>query len=447
MTRGDRAVELDVERQVHGGRSLCRLKDGRVVLIAGAIPGERVVARLEDRKGVLFGAVLEVVEASPDRRQPPRHPGLDLGHVVYRRQLEPKREVVEDALRRARNQPALAPPVTPAPSEWGYRNAVQPAVAAGLGYRRPLSDEIVVLDEDPTASPALNEAWRTVVEVGLTEPGLFAPGSSEAPSPGTAGARAGRRPRRAGRPRVVEVAFRGNDDGETLLALIGSGPASAALDLAHRLVEAGIAGVAWAPFDPRGRFRGGSEKLTGKRSVLQRYGALELSVTATAFAQPNPRAAAALYAELADWAGEGQTAVELFAGGGAIAMHLAPSFQRVLAYEVDRGAVERGKLDAGRLGIDNVELVRVDARRLELEPGPELFVVDPPRAGLADDLREKLARAVTGRLIYVSCDVATWARDVAELERRGLRLTRFVPYDFYPHTHHVELLSLLEPAG
>src|SRR5690606_35454578 len=144
---------------------------------------------------------------------------------------------------------------------------------------------------------------------------------------------------------------------------------------------------------------------------------------------------------------EGQTAVELFAGGGAIAMHLAPSFQRVLAYEVDRGAVERGKLDAGRLGIDNVELVRVDARRLELEPGPELFVVDPPRAGLADDLREKLARAVTGGLIYVSCDVATWARDVAALERRGLRLTRFVPYDFYPHTHHVELLSLLEPAG
>lgn len=440
MPAAGELVELRPERQVHGGRSLCRMPDGRVALIAGAIPGERVLASLEDSRGVLLGEVVEVLTPSPDRRASPRHPGLDLGHVSYERQLELKREVVEDALRRARGQPLASPPVTPAPRTWGYRNAVQPAVAAGLGYRRPGTAEVVLLDEDPTANAGLNLAWRTVVAVGEATGGLF-----RGPWPGTSGEVA--RPAGAARARVAEIAFRSNDAGETLLALIGTGPGSAALDLAHKLVEAGIAGVSWAPYDPRGRFRGGSEKLTGKRIVLQRFGELELSVTATTFSQPNPEAAAALYAELAAWAGSGAEAVELFAGGGAIAMHLAPAFERVYAFEVDKGAVERGKLDARRLGIGNVELTRIDAKRLVLEPGPELFVVDPPRAGLSADLRTRLAGAVTERLIYVSCDVATWARDVADLERQGLRLTRFVPYDFYPHTHHVEVLSLLERSA
>lgn len=418
-------TELTIERQVHGGRGLARLAGGRVTLVSGGIPGERVTARLEDRKGVLLGEVLDVVEASPDRVPSSHHPGLDLGHVAYPRQLELKREVVEDALGRARGERSASPPVTPAPSEWGYRQAVQPAVAtSGLGYRRPGSGEIVVLDEDPTAATGLNDAWRILLEVGAGQHGIFT-------SKG---------------PRVVEVAFRGNHHGETLLALIGTGPGARALDLAHRLVAAGITGVAWAPYDPRGRFRGGSEKLTGSRSILQRFGALELSVTATTFSQPNPEAAAALYAELVAWAGYGETALELFAGGGAIAMHLAPAFESVTAIEIDKGAVERGKLDAERLGIGNLKLQRIDARRLTLEPGPDLFVVDPPRAGLSAELRAQLAQAVTQRLIYVSCDVATWARDVADLERRGLRMTRFVPYDFYPQTHHIEVLSLFERA-
>ena len=208
-------VELTVERQVHGGRSLCRLPAGRVALITGAIPGERVLASLEDSKGVLLGEVVEVLTPSPDRREAPRHPGLDLGHVAYERQLQLKREVVEDALRRARGTAVEAPPVTPAPRTWGYRNAVQPAVGNGLGYRRPGTSEIVVLDEDPTASAVLDRAWRTVLEVGATTGGLFH--GSRAQTAGTAA-----RPAGAARAKVVEVAFRSNDAGETLLALIGT---------------------------------------------------------------------------------------------------------------------------------------------------------------------------------------------------------------------------------
>ena len=438
-------TELTILRQVHGGRGLARLPDGRIALVTGGIPGERVRARLEDRKGVLLGEVTSVLESSPDRVAPPAHPGLALGHIAYARQLELKREVVRDALARATGEPVEVGPVTPAPALWGYRNAVQPAVGAGLGYRLPGSEELVALDSDPTANRGVNEAWAVLRGLGVGGPGGKEPRSASGGTSVPAGAAqttSGKPPTRV--PRLAEVAIRANDEGEALVALIGSGPSSAALDLAHRLVERGISGVSWAPYDPRGRFRGGSEKLTGKRMILQRFGPYPLSVTATTFSQPNPAAASALFAELQRWAGSGSAAVELFAGGGAIAMHLAGSYELVTAIEVDKGAVERGKRDAARLGLHNVELFRTDARRLDLKPGPELFVVDPPRAGLAAELRAGLAAAVTERLLYVSCDVATWARDVADLQRRGLRLTRFVPYDFYPHTHHIEVLSLLE---
>ena len=417
MSHADSSTELIIERQVHGGLGLGRLPDGRVVLLRGGIPGERVVATLASRKGVLVGEVSQVLDASPDRVPAPAHPGLDLAHVAYPRQLELKREVLADALARATGEQIAVPEVVAAPEQWSYRSAVQPAVSAGaLGYREPGSNEVVPLEHDPSANEAVNSAWRTLTELGLAIP----------------------------QAAIREVAIRGNSGGEALIALIAKGQESAALDLGHRLVERGVAGVAWAPYDPRGRFRGGSRKLTGKRTILQRYGEHEFSVTATSFSQPNPAAAALLYRDLVALAGSGERAVELFAGGGAIAMHLAAGFAGVTAIEVDKGAVERGKRDAERLGITNVDLLRSDARRLELERGPELYVVDPPRAGLPAELRAQLAEAVSGRLVYVSCDVATWARDVVDLRARGLRLRHFQAYDFYPQTHHIEVLSLFE---
>ena len=421
-------AELTVDRMVHGGNGLARLEDGRIALVTGAIPGERVRVELTARKGVLLGHVTEVMTPSTDRVPAPLHPGLDYGHISYRKQLELKREVVADAASRALKRELEVPPVRAAPQQLGYRNAVQPAVGGnGLGYRRPGSSEVVVLDADPTALASVNAAWAALLQVEA--------------------------PRHYG---LREVAIRGNDGGEALVALIGTGTAQRSLDLGHRLVAAGVAGVAFSPFDPRGRFRGGSERLAGTRWLTQRYGDIDLTIGATSFAQPNPAAAGVLYSELVDWAGEGEHALELFAGGGAIAMHLAQNFQQVTALEVDRSAVDRGRRDAQRLGLVNVSFTRGDARDVKVPADADLLVVDPPRAGLAAELRDSLAQSLVGsaatgrrpaRLVYVSCDVATWARDVADLEARGLELVRLEPFDFYPHTHHAEVLSLLAPRA
>ena len=399
---------------VHGGRALARLEDGRVALIAGALPGERVVADVAPRAGVLQGTVSEVLDASPDRVPAPAHPGLDLGFVGYDAQLLLKAEVLQDAARRARLElPEDASTVVSSPDVWAYRSAVQPAVRDGqLGYRREGGREIVLLDEDPTAMPSVAAAWRRLAAAGL--------------------------------PRSVqEVAIRGNERGEALVALVATAPAAALLDLAHGLTGDAIAGVALAPHDPRGRFRSGKERLAGARFLLQRYGDVELSVSATAFAQPNPVAAGVAFRDLAELAPGGARAVDLFAGGGAIAFHLAPRYDEVVAVEVASESVARGRRDARRLGLDGVRFERVDAKRFEL-PKAGTIVVDPPRAGLANELRTRIDATGASSLLYLSCDVATWARDAADFVARGWRLRTVRPYDFQPHTHHLEVLSAFE---
>ena len=391
------------------------------MLLAGGIPGERVRAAVEVRKGVPFGEVTEVLAASPDRVAAPRHPGLDLGHVAVTRQLVLKHEVLLDAARRGRvGLPDDVPPVTPSPADWGYRSAIQPAVtpdrpadaATALGYRRPGGHEVVALTEDPTANAACAAAWAAVRSVRL--------------------------------PRGVrEAAIRGNDDGEALVALVATTGARDALDAAHALVRAGVTGVALAPHDPRGRFRAGAERLAGARSIRQRYGDVSITLAATAFAQPNAAAAAELFRELAAWAPPARHALDLYGGNGVIGMHLAARCDRVTVVEIDRGAVERGRADAERAGARNVMHLRLDARDIDVPDDVDLICVDPPRAGLAGVTRQAIVASRARTLLYVSCDVATWARDVADFQRAGFRLERLRPYDFQPHTHHLELLSLL----
>ena len=398
---------------VHGGAALTRLEDSRVALVRGGLPGERVQAALAVRSGVLQGEVTQIIEASPERVPESPHPGLDYSFANYAYQLTLKREVTLDTLKRSLKREVDVPDVIAAPEAWHYRHTVQPAATKdGLGYRKPGEQEVVTLLADPVAHESVNRVWA----------GWQAPKG------------------------IREVVFRCNDAGEVLVSLIAGASAKNYLSFAHDLLkkDIGVVGVSYAPFDPRGRFRSGSERLAGARTLLQRYGDFEMSVSATSFAQPNPGAASLLYAELQRWAGAGTAVLDLYAGGGIIGLHLAQNFEQVTALEVDKSSVTRGERDAERLDVRNLTFIRADAKRLGPLPEAELIVVDPPRAGLAKGVRERILTSSVERLLYVSCDVATWARDVAQFEAAGLTLKRVQPFDFYPQTHHIEVLSLLE---
>lgn len=435
QARATPPARLKLEKMLHQGLCLGRSDEGTIALVSGGIPGEKVQAQLQKRAGVLQGKVIEVLEPAPSRVTTPVHSGLDYGHIAYNYQRVLKQSVIVDAYTRAcqqhkhtnasaalRKMPGeIAESIVASPQLWHYRYTVQPAVQTDahvnqLGYRLAHSHEIQVLDSDPTAHASINQLWQQLHTQNIPKG-------------------------------IQEIVLRCNDAEQVLLALIARASTRNYLGFAHHLLEhPHVAGVSYASYDPRGRFRSGSEKLAGKRSILQSYGDFAISTTTSSFAQPNPSAASLLYQEIQNWVGTLtgiEHALDLYAGSGIIAMHLLKHVPHVTALEIDGGAVARGKRDAQRLGLE-LNFIKGNAKKLPQLSPAQLICVDPPRAGLAKSTRDAIVASQAAFLIYVSCDVATWARDVVDLQARGFTLRKVQGYDFYPHTHHIEVLSLLE---
>jgi len=422
-------VVLQPERMLHRAMSLGRLESGQIALVKGALPNELVRVEIGKVKGVFQGQVIEVLESSPFRRTLDNlHPGLDYGFIEDAQQLVLKAEVLQDVVNRqgvVLDKIDSSSPFTvrPAPKLWNYRYTVQPAVSKeGLGYRKSQSHDSVLLDSDPVAHPAINAAWQILQTHMSTE---NAKG-------------------------LVEIALRANDENEVLACLIGRASLKNYMPLAHELVESGVlTGVSYSQFDARGRFRNGVERLAGKRRLSQKIGDAKLSVSASEFSQPNPEAAGILFQTLKTWIEELQLtgdAVDLYGGSGVIAYHLKELFEKVTVLDISGSSLKLGEQEATEQGITNLHFKKVNAKHLTSSEiaNLALLCVDPPRAGLSKELRTAISEAKPSYLAYVSCDVATWARDVASLGEQGFDLIKMEAFDFYPQTHHIEMLSLLK---
>ncbi|TFU26724.1 class I SAM-dependent RNA methyltransferase [Thermus tengchongensis] len=401
---------LTVEKLVPGGYGLARTEEG-TVLIKGALPGEVVRGKPVRRKGTLFLEEVEVLTPRPDRYPHPLPPPADLP-LAYESQLPLKEGLVQDALMRIARLPFPLAPIHPSPRPLGYRTAAQYArhPLGGLAYRLPESHALVRVEEDPLVAEPLAWALRVL---------------STWPLP------------------VEEVALRGSLlEGRVLLGLIGGSP-EALKRPAKALVREGFAGVVWAEPSEKGRFRGRVRPLYGERTLLERFGPLTASVSVESFSQVNPLAAGELLEEAQGLVQGGGRALELYAGSGLLSLLLAPRYGEVVAVEISKEAVRRGEADRKRLGVENVRFHRGDAKEAAQLGAFDLVVLDPPRSGLSPEVRRYLLESRPREVLYIACDPATWARDVGELSRGGYELAFARPYDFFPFTHHVEVLSLL----
>lgn len=401
---------FEIEKLVAGGLGLARDESG-VVLVRGALPGERVTATLRAGKGVRQGAVVEVLRRSPDRVDGPELPTADLAHATYAAQLEFKRGFVQEALARIAKLRHGVAETVPSPREWQYRNTAQYLVTPrGLAYRERRGHDPLVVGADPLVMPAIAEVAARL------NPELLDP--------------------------ATEVALRASAlTGEVVAALIGAGEPRAFLRASDHLMDAGVIGVSLA--QPAGkRFSAGVRLIAGESEVREQFGRVQVSVSATGFAQVNPEAAGLAYLRAAELAGQGDHAVDLYGGAGAIGRHLSPNFRRVTVLDSSPEALSRGRQDVTLSGETNLTFRQGDAARFS-ELGTDVIVVDPPRAGLEEAARDHIHHSTADRLVYVSCDPATWARDVGDLSARGWKLGEVVPHDFYPQTSHVEIVSVL----
>jgi len=420
-------LELTIEKPAAGGRMIAR-HDGQVILVAGAVPGERVVARLEkvERK-VAFATVTDVRDASPDRREPFADPlcgGCVYSHINYPRQLEIKADVVRDAFLRIGRMPlADAVPVAPSP-ERGYRMRARLHVQDGrAGFYREGTH--ILCDATPTGQLSDGAVHAIGAAVGAVN---------------SAGARAG----------SIELTENVPGDGRVIGIHVDDASRLGRDLIAGIVADGAIAGMVVT--DGQGRRSTSGESTvsdTLARLTAGRAAEGELRRRVESFFQGNRFLIADLVTSVMDAVPADGPVLDLYAGVGLFAVSLAGSGRRsITAVEGDRSSGSDLQRNAGVFGdamVVVLESVESALRRLRQDVGT--VVVDPPRTGMTPEALDGIVRVRAGRIVYVSCDPATLARDARRLLDAGYRLESLRAFDLFPNTPHVESLGVFVLAG
>ena len=364
--------------------------DGHNVFVAGGIPGERVVAEVvKVHRKYVSAKVVDVLEASPDRVEPPcpyygECTGCQWQHLSYDAQLKTKHEKVTDALQRVGE--LADPPVSevrPSPDQLGYRNHARFTINrdGALGFINRETRQFVRIDKCLLMHQGVNDLLEELQD----------------------------------------------HCGETTQLSIRAGKYSGDFLIQPYLVHPEI-GV-----------------LTGQKRYTESVAGQDFLVSSPSFFQVNVEQAAAaadvvrdrLHLTAAD------VLLDAYTGVGTFAILLAPSVKRVIAVEESSAAVADAKQNAGDL--QNLEFVlgRTEDVLRNLPVKPDVVVLDPPRSGCQPRALESLIEMAPSRVAYVSCDAETLGRDLKILCQGGYRLDEVAPLDMFPQTHHVECVALL----
>jgi 23S rRNA (uracil1939-C5)-methyltransferase len=406
-----REVTVEIDGLAMGGDAVGRQRDpagaesasdGRATFVPLAAPGERVRARIEREKGrVAWGELTAIERASPERVPPPcplhgSCGGCQWQHVTIDAQRAAKKAIVERAL----GIPIA--PVRAAGPDFGYRDRAKLTVGPGgaLGFHARRSHDVVDLG-DPPRCPLLGP------ELGRALPALRALARGLTPG--------------------IELEAQAGAEGVHLnVAHADAVSAAHARREIDRLNAAGVVGLAL----------GGKPTLGREEVDVAEPGSPRLAIPGGAFAQVGRAANAALCAAVLEAVGEAPGIVlELYAGSGTLTRHLAARpGAKVFACDGDPAAVARGRRNA-------------PAATWSARPpadSPDCVVLDPPREG-ADRAHLTAAIRARRRIVYVSCDPQTLARDARHLKADGFHLVRAVALDLMPQTFHVEVVATFEP--
>jgi tRNA/tmRNA/rRNA uracil-C5-methylase (TrmA/RlmC/RlmD family) len=418
-------LTLNVERPVAGGRMLAR-HEGRVVLVSGAIPGETVVARVESvSKKVMLAATVDVVDASPDRRSPHCDPacgGSLYAHIAIERQRALKAEVVADAFRRIAKIPLDANVPVAASPEHGYRLRGRLHVQRGrAGFFLERTHQLC----DAGATAQFGDDTLAVVDRLLGWMG----DDADAVESIVVGENV------AASERVLHLEPTEGRDvshlAERTLAIDGlTGVTSVSRG---RLVR--IAG--------EGRVTDTARDLCGSTDVLPAD--VSWTRTAASFFQGNRFLTGTLLERVLQHV-RGRRVLDLYAGVGLFSVGLAARGADVLAVEGDAVSVADLELNAARWSSRlTTRQSAVEAALATLPPGRcETVVLDPPRTGASPEAVDGVVALGAARIVYVSCDPATLARDAARLVAGGYRLVSIEAFDMFPNTAHVETLAVFD---
>ena len=421
--------------------------EGCAVFLPNAVAGERVRLRIEKaQKTWAAGKIVEILEKSPHRvnRACPVAKlcgGCDFWHMDYAEETRLKAERVKNCLNRLGGEALTEMPILAAPDCYGYRNKAQYPVAAKKGrayagfFRAGTHD--VVENKRCLILPEETDAVKDAVMdyVNQYRVSVYDEGSH------------------TGLLRHIYVR-RGAVSKQILVCLVCNGEKLPKVDalLARLQRIPGFTTLVLSVNTRKGNAVLGEKFVTlyGPGYIEDTLCGLNFRLSPRSFYQVNHHQAQRLYEAAISLAGitKQDTVLDLYCGVGTITLAMASAAGKVIGVEVIPQAVEDARDNARRNGIDNAEFFCGDAGQaaLALEAQgvhPDVVVVDPPRKGLNADTIEALHRMAPRRIVYVSCDPATLARDVALLKQRGYALRSVTAADLFPRCAHVETVALL----
>lgn len=439
-------LHLLVDNLTPEGMGVAR-QDGFAVFIHNALPGERVLARVERvERSYAYARTLEIVEPSPMREQPlcpyfARCGGCDLLHISYPMQLESKRRNVEDCFRRIAHIEVSANPAIGMNRPWHYRNKCAYPVGGAareplIGFFRPRTHDIVDIEDCPIQAHQSITAQHILRE--FLETHDLAPYNE-----------------RSDRGELRHLLTRVNKHGEAMVVLVTRHDH---VPLLETLAATFVAGMPEAVTVVQNVQDKRSNVILGERSHVH-YGSgyiqdelcgLRFKVSVPSFFQINRRQAEVLYETALDMADirEDSEVLDLYCGTGTLTLLAARRAKKAVGIENVAAAIHDAQENAAANGIGNADFLwgnveDVLPARMRGGYAPDVILLDPPRKGCDKKVLDAVLHAGPRRLVYVSCDPATLARDVALLARGGYRPSIVQPVDMFCHTKHVETAVLL----
>ena len=422
-------VQADIESMAFQGYGVARI-DGKVLFVPRSVTGDRAWIKItEEKKNYSIGEVIQIIEPSPWRTNPPcpffdRCGGCQWQHINDSTQVILKKEILNEVLRRlGRLEDIPLFPAVPSPQPYGYRIRVQLKTKGKMiGYYKERSHQIVDIDHCPIAHPLVNEI---ILLLRKTSPFFF-------------------------QMKEVEIDVSPEEGKGILILHPSSFNPKIKLSLneflqTHSILK-GMAIVGKQGFitlgDPTLHFMV-SLNQQGEENVLR------LQTSPGSFFQVNLEQNQTLIRTVLEFSNvmEEEKILDLYSGVGNLSLPLALMAKEVWGIEENRTAVEDARLNAERNGMKRCHFIhgRVeDILKDWKRERPDLIVLDPPRTGCKRAL-DGVVRLAPRKIVYVSCEPTTFARDLWLFSENGYRLQRLALIDMFPQTYHMEAVGLLQP--
>ncbi len=419
-------VRVQIEKLVHGGAGLARLESGQAVFVPGVLPGENVLVEIKrKRKGFLEARLIQVLDPSPDRVAPPcsgekQCTGSTWPHISYPAQLRFKTEILLDTLKKIGGmEPKRVLPILASPKTDHYRLRTQFNVRSKgdrqqIGFFRQASYDLIEVEKAFLIHPIIDHTLTALRALGTDL------------------------------PRLSEIHINASPGGDVHILLFLEEPGFPSRDaFFNKLRQQAPQVIGITGFSNRKKIFS-----LGKNQLTLDVEGLRLDATEGNFFQVNWEQNRNMVKTVLDFAALSgtETVLDLYCGIGNFSLPLSKQAKAVIGIESGFSAIEDAKANAKLNRIANTEFIADDLQKglktlIERKLRSEVIVLDPPRAGATLKTLERVLAFVPQKIVYVSCNPSTLARDLKFFHLFGFRLDRLQPVDMFPWTYHIECVA------